>query len=410
MIPSVHRIIGLGILLLLLLRPRFLTSGLFCGGDDRDHDHDLPFRPVLLGGDRDRLRLRLLLGDLRPRFLLDWGRRLSLLRLPLLLLSDAPEDIDRLEELLRYLFLFRERIKPSFLRLLLLQDGDRLRLLELLLFPRLLLGGDLLRLRDDDLLLALRSPPFSLGESFFEEIILGGDWLRLRLPLLLLFARLPSFPLPLGGDLLEERPRDLLGERLLFLSFPLGGDFLEPLLGGDLLKERERDLLRDRFAFLSLPLGGDLLLEDRRGDLLDERLLCLLLPLGDLLVDLRWSGSCFEEMIFGGDLDRSRLVRFLPSFLRLLDNDDDGDLDLLADLLRSSRLFPFVITLGGDRDRPLFLPPRRFPFLALLLDLESSLDRDETDESLLCPLLLLLLLPRLLRFRPDERPLRPPLE
>jgi len=225
-------------LLLQWLRPRFFTSELFCGGDNRDHGHDLPFRPVLLGGDRDRLRL--LLGDLRPRFLLDWGRRLSLLRLPLLLLPDAPEDIDRLEELLRYLFLFRERLRPSFLRLLLLlQDGDRLRLLERLLFPRLLLGGDLLRLRDDDLLLDLRSPPFSLGESFFEEIILGGDLLRLLLPLLLLIARLPSFPLPLGGDLLEERLGDLLGERLLFFPLPLGDDFLEPLLGGDLLKERE---------------------------------------------------------------------------------------------------------------------------------------------------------------------------
>jgi len=78
-----------------------------------------------------------------------------------------------------------------------------------------------------------------LGESFFEEIILGGDLLRLLLPLLLLIARLPSFPLPLGGDLLEERLGDLLGERLLFFPLPLGDDFLEPLLGGDLLKERE---------------------------------------------------------------------------------------------------------------------------------------------------------------------------
>jgi len=289
----------------------FLSSeSAFLGGD-----RDPPFRLVLRGGDRDRLRLllgdlrpprpplllggdleRLTLGDLRLRFLFDLLllRRLLLLLLLPLLLRDEADDDDPLEELLslRYLFRSRERLPASFLRLLPL-GGDRLRL----------------RLRDDDrdlLLAGLRSPRlFSFGDSFFEDFFLGGDldrsWLRLLLPPKLLFDRLPSFPLPLGGDLLEDRRGDLLGERLLSFPLPLGGDLL--------LEDRRGDLLGERLPCLPLPLGGDLLLEDRRGDVLGERLICLPLPLGgDLLADLRWSRSCLEEMTFGGDRDRSRLL------------------------------------------------------------------------------------------------------
>lgn len=364
-----------------LSRLRFLSFETVFWGGDRD---------PLLGEDRDRLRL--LLGGLRPFFLLNRWRRVSLLRLPLLLplLRDASEEGDRQEELLRCLL-------PACFRLLLPNNGDRL--LERLMLPflRLLLGGDRLRLREDDgdLIPNFRSPRFSFGDSFFGAITLGGDldlsWLRL-----LLLPRL------LGGDLLEDRGGDLLVERLLSFPLLLGGDLLEPLpLGRDRLEDREGDLMGERCLFLLLPLGGDLL-EGRRGDLPDKRLLCLPVPLdGDLRADFRWSRSCFDEMTFGGDRDRSWLLLRPPSFLRLLDSDDDGDLALLSDLPRSARFLSLVITLGGDRDRPSLLPLRRLSFLSRFLDRKLSLDgdEDEADESLLCPLLLL---PRLLRPRFDE--------
>lgn len=102
----------------------------------------------------------------------------------------------------------------------------------------------------------------------------------------------------------------------------------------------------------------------------------------DRLEDFWSSRYCFEDITFGGDSDRSRFL-LRPSVLLLIDSDDEGDLDdprLPADMSRSPGLLsPRVMTLGGDRDRPLL---RRLSVLLLPLGLResSSLDRDEPDE------------------------------
>lgn len=246
------------------------------------HGYRNPFyRLELAGGDRDWLLLRLLLGRFLSLRLPDWWRRPS--RSLLTLLADPSEDNDRLEELLRNFLRLRDRMPVFFLLLFRSLDGDRLSLLERLLlsFHRLLLGGDRLRVRDDDLLADLRLPRIPFGDALFEAIALGGDLERSRLEillsLLLLFVRLLSFPLSLFGDLLEDRRGDMLGERFRTFLLPLGGDFR--------LEDRRGDLLCERLTFLSLPLAGDPL-EDRRGDLLGERLIFPSLPLrGDLLED-----------------------------------------------------------------------------------------------------------------------------
>mmetsp|Transcript_1507 Transcript_1507/g.3497 ORF Transcript_1507/g.3497 Transcript_1507/m.3497 type:complete len:177 (+) Transcript_1507:648-1178(+) len=176
--------------------------------------------------------------------------------------------------------------------------------------------------------------------------MLAERLLPFRLPL---GDLLVSFPL--GGEGLEDRRGDLLSELVLFL--------LSLSLDGDLPEGRRGDLLGERLMFFSLPLRGDLP-EER-----EETLPC------DLLSNRRLPRSCLEEITFGGDRDRSRLPWRPSPFLRLFDNDEDGDLDLLEDLLRSPRLFSFVIIFGGDRDRPLVLLRRLSSFLPRLLDLES---------------------------------------
>ena len=148
------------------------------------------------------------------------------------------------------------------------------------------------------------------------------------------------------ADLLEDQLLLLLLRRLLFLE-------------------------RLPFSFLLLLLGGDLLL--------------LLEYEGDRLVDLRlicWT-SFLEEIIFGGDLLRLRLLRLpaLLSFLLPLGGDlfllldDEGD--RLVDLrLICWSTFLEEIILGGDLLRLLPL----LALLSFLLPLGGDLETDRLED------------------------------
>lgn len=171
---------------------------------------------------------------------------------------------------------------------------------------------------------------------------------------------------------------------MLRLSFPLSGD-----LKGD----RRGDVLHERLVFFRLPLLRELP---------EDPEVTLSVPLSlDLLSIRGFPRLRFEERTFRGDSDRSRILWRRPSFLRLFDNDEEGDLDRIVDLLQSLRLFCFVINFGGDRDRDLVLPRPLLSFSPRPLDVGSLLDPgDDVDELLRCFLLLLF------RVRFDNRPRR----